>query len=101
MVSGEQGMGRFEARGCYEARHQHEGKGEPVANYSLLIVDERRTLEVAAANCGEALEAFGKELGQSLSLEDSDGAVYRHLLDEWQIGPHWVNHTISVYGTTT
>jgi hypothetical protein len=70
-----------------------------VAYYSLLIVDEKRTLEIAAANRGEALQAFGEKLGQSLSLEDSDGAVARHLLDEGQIGPHWVNHTVSVFAT--
>ena len=70
-----------------------------MAYYSLLIVDKQKTLEAAAANCGEALKVFGKELGQSLSLEDSDGAVARHLLDEWQVGPHWVNHTISVFAT--
>jgi hypothetical protein len=74
-------------------------RGEPVAYYSLLIVGDQKTLEVATADCGEALQAFGKELGQSLSLEDSDGAVARHLLDEWQVGPHWVNHTISVFAT--
>jgi hypothetical protein len=74
-------------------------KEEPMAYYSLLIVEEQKILEVAAANRGEALQAFGQKLGQSLSLEGSDGAVARHLLDEWQIGPHWVNHTVSVFAT--
>jgi hypothetical protein len=70
-----------------------------MAHYSLLIVNEQKTIAVTAANLSEALQALGEKLGQSLSLEDSDGAVARYLLDEWQIGPHWVNHTVSVFAT--
>jgi hypothetical protein len=72
-----------------------------MAYYSLLIVDEHKELHATAANCGDALEGFGKELGQRLSLQDSDAAVARYLMDEWQVGPHWVNHTISVFATPT
>ena len=47
----------------------------------------------------EALVIFGKELGVKLTLEGADAPPY--LLDEWEIGPHWVNPTIPVYRART
>ena len=71
-----------------------------MAYYSLLIVDEQRSLSTAARDRSEALAIFGKELGLRLTLEDSNAAAAGYLLDEWESGPHWVNHHIPVFATS-
>jgi hypothetical protein len=66
--------------------------------YSLLIADKQKTLLTSAGDRSEALAIFGKELGLKLTLED-DGCVAQYLLDEWQVNPHWLNHTIPVFAS--
>jgi hypothetical protein len=68
-----------------------------MAYYSLLIVDQNKTLSTPAQDRIEALAIFGKELDLKLTLENSDGVIASYLLDEWEVGPHWVNHTIPVF----
>ena len=70
-----------------------------MAFYDLLIVNEQKHLATVARDQSEALSNFGKELGLHLSLDDSDSAFAVYFLDEWQIGPHFVNPTIPVYAT--
>ena len=65
--------------------------------YNLLIVDQNKTLSTPARDRSEALAIFGRELDLNLTHEDSEQAVARYLLDEWEVGPHWVNPTIPVY----
>jgi hypothetical protein len=64
--------------------------------YYSLLTDTDKTLSASAGDRSEALAVFGKELGQKLSLEDSDAAVV-YLLDEWQEQHHFVNHHIRVF----
>ena len=66
--------------------------------YNLQIVGQHKTLSTPAGDRKEALAIFGKELGLKLTLENSNAAVISYLLDEWEIGPHWVNPTIPVFG---
>jgi excisionase family DNA binding protein len=66
--------------------------------YNLQIVGQHKTLSTPAGDRKEALAIFGKELGLKLTLENSNTAVISYLLDEWEIGPHWVNPTIPVFG---
>lgn len=65
--------------------------------YSLLIVDQHKTLSTPAGDRPEALAIFGKELGVKLTLEEPAGAVATYLLDEWWDRSHFVNHTIPVF----
>jgi hypothetical protein len=65
--------------------------------YSLLIVNQHKTLSTPASDRPEALAIFGKELGVKLTLEEPATAVASYLLDEWEVGPHWVNPTIPVF----
>jgi hypothetical protein len=67
--------------------------------YSLLAVDTNKTLSTPARDRSEAFALFEKELGMKLALEDSDAVVACCLLDEWEVGPHWVNHHIRVFAT--
>ena len=73
----------------------------PMPFYNLLVVETNQTLATPAPDKGYALAIFGKKLGQKLSLRDSDGAVARYLLDDWECGPHWVKPTIPVFATPT
>jgi len=70
-----------------------------MAFYDLEIVDQQRHLSASAPDRGEALAIFGKELGLQLSLEDTDEAFAVYLLDEWEVGPHFVDPTIRVFAT--
>ena len=65
--------------------------------YTLLIVDQHKTISTPARDRGEALAIFGKELGLKLTLEGTDMDVVSCLLDEWEVGPHWTNPTIPVF----
>ncbi|WGR94798.1 hypothetical protein MTX26_01780 [Bradyrhizobium sp. ISRA443] len=65
--------------------------------YFNLQIENNRTLSTPAQDRREALAIFGKELGQTLTLEDPGSSATAYLLDEWTIGPHWVNPTIPVY----
>ena len=66
--------------------------------YSLLIVDQHKSLSTPAGDRAEALAIFGKELGVNLTLDNDGVAVADYLMDEWwQTGPHWVNPTIPVF----
>jgi hypothetical protein len=71
-----------------------------MAFFDLLIVDQQKHLPAVAGDRTEALTIFGEQLGQKLSLEDSDEACDFYLLDEWTSGPHCVNPTIPVFATT-
>jgi hypothetical protein len=64
--------------------------------YYSLLTDTDKTLSPPAGDRNEALAVFGKELGQKLSLEDSDSAVV-YLLDEWQEQHQFVNHHIRIF----
>ena len=68
--------------------------------YNLLIVDSHRTLSTPAKDRSDALAIFGKELNLKLTLEGHDAAAVPYLLDEWEIGPHWVNPTIPVFAAS-
>jgi hypothetical protein len=68
-----------------------------VTYYNLLIVDQQRTLATPARDRSEALAIFGKELDLNLTLEGGDAVAVPYLLDEWEVGPHWVNPTIPVF----
>lgn len=65
--------------------------------YNLKIVNENKTLSTPAADRSEALAIFGKELGLRFTLKGNDAAPIQYLLDEWEIGPHWVNPHIPVF----
>ena len=65
--------------------------------YNLLIVNKGKTLSTPAMDRSHALSIFGKELGIKLMLEGGDMVSVAYLLDEWEIGPHWVNCTIPLY----
>jgi hypothetical protein len=67
--------------------------------FNLLIVDQHKTLSTPAMDRREALAIFGKELGLKLTLENSNAVIASYLLDEWEVGPHWVNPTIPVFAT--
>ena len=69
-----------------------------MTNYNLQLVGHHKTLSTPARDRTEALAIFGKELGLKLTLENSHAAVASYLLDEWEVGPHWVNPTIPVFG---
>ena len=64
--------------------------------YDLLVVDENRILATAAKDREEALEIFGEELEQHLTLIEQDTPA-SYMLDEWHQSPHWVNPTIPVF----
>jgi hypothetical protein len=66
-----------------------------VPYYNLLIIDQHKTLSTPALDRNHALAIFGDEIGVKLTLEGDAAAAY--LLDEWEIGPHWVNPTIPVF----
>jgi hypothetical protein len=68
--------------------------------YDLLVVGQHKTLNTPASNCSEALAIFGKELNLKFTLEGGDKATVSYLLDEWEVGPHWVNPTIPVFVAT-
>jgi hypothetical protein len=68
-----------------------------VTYYNLLIVTQNKVLSTPAEDRSEALTIFGKELDLKLSLESDDGVSVPYLLDEWEVGPHWVNPTIPVF----
>jgi hypothetical protein len=53
--------------------------------------------DTSALDRSEALATFGKELGLNLVLFNAVVASY--LLDEWEVGPHWANHTIPIFAT--
>jgi hypothetical protein len=55
--------------------------------------------DTSALDRSEALATFGKELGLNLVLFDSDAVVASYLLDEWEVGPHSVNHTVPIFAT--
>jgi len=65
--------------------------------YNLLIVERQETLATPAMNCAEALAIFGKTLGVRLILDQGDKPSAPYLLDEWEVGPHFVNCTIPVF----
>jgi hypothetical protein len=65
--------------------------------YNLRVED--RTLSTPARDRGEALALFGKELCLKLTLDEPDTVAALYLMDEWEIGPHWVNPTIPVFAT--
>lgn len=66
-------------------------------HYSLLVGEKPDPLLTSAGDRSEALAIFEKELGCKLTLEDDDTCFVRYLLDEWDVGPHWVNHHIPVF----
>jgi hypothetical protein len=68
--------------------------------YDLLIVDQHKTLHTPARDRSDALAIFGKELNRRFTLEGGDAAAVSYLLDEWEVGPHWVNPTIPVFVAT-
>jgi hypothetical protein len=63
--------------------------------YNLRVED--RTLSTPARDRGEALALFGKELRLNLTFDEPDTVAALYLMDEWEIGPHWVNPTIPVF----
>ena len=63
--------------------------------YNLLVPGARGALSTPANSRAEALAIFGKEIRKTLSLEGEAPAPY--LLDEWEVGPHWINPTILVF----
>src|SRR5271156_5008252 len=65
--------------------------------YYSLLIEPGKTLSSPALDRQDALDLFGKELGLTLSVEDLGKAVAPYLLDEWEGGPHWVNHRIPVF----
>ena len=66
--------------------------------YSLLIVDQHKTLATPARDRPDALAIFGKELGIKLTLEAPPMGGPQYLLDErWEVGPYLVNPTIPVF----
>lgn len=65
--------------------------------FNLLIVDQQKTLSSAAQDRIDALTIFGKELGIKFTFEGNAANAPNYLLDEWWIGPHWVNPTIPIY----
>jgi hypothetical protein len=65
--------------------------------YNLLIADQNKTLSTPARDQHEALAIFGKELGVKLTQGEPGTVVATYLLDEWEVGPHWVNPTIAVF----
>jgi hypothetical protein len=67
--------------------------------FSLLDVDQNKKSSASASDQDEALAVLGKEIGMDLSLKDSEAVVACYLLDEWEAGPHWVDHHIRVFGT--
>lgn len=67
--------------------------------YTLLVVDEHKTLHTPARDRNDALLIFGKELGCKLTFEEPADAVATYLLDEWEHSPHWTNPTIPVFAT--
>jgi len=67
--------------------------------YNLLIVGQHKTLSTPARDRSEALAIFGKQLGLKLILDGANAVVVPYLLDEWEVGPHWVNPTIPVFAT--
>jgi hypothetical protein len=70
-----------------------------MAYYSILIVDDQKTLSTPARDRLEAISIFGKDLGLRLTLEDN-GSIPGYLLDEWESGARWVKHTIPVFVAT-
>lgn len=69
--------------------------------YDLQIVNQQRSLSTPAEDRDEALAIFGRQLGQKLSLEDSDAVVAVYLLGESEVSLHYVNPTIRVFATAT
>jgi hypothetical protein len=66
-------------------------------NYNLLILDQQKTIATPAMDCADALAIFGKNLGVKLTLDQGDMPYAPYRLDEWEVGPHWVNCTIPVF----
>ena len=64
--------------------------------YDLRIVDQHSTLATVAKDRSEALAIFGTELGLKLAMANQGAVDAPYLLDEWEIGPHWVNPTLPV-----
>ena len=69
--------------------------------FNLKIVDRNQTLATPASDRSEALAIFGFELGVKLTLEEPAGTIAPYLLDEWAVGPHWVDCTIPVFAAPT
>jgi hypothetical protein len=65
-------------------------------NYSLVFVGEGKSLSTSALNKADALSQFSKQLGYILT-EDENDTTTDLLMDEWEVGPHWVNPTIPVF----
>ncbi|MCC8977583.1 hypothetical protein [Bradyrhizobium acaciae] len=68
--------------------------------YFSLQIENNRMLSTPAQDRCEALAIFGKELSLMLTSEDPGLSATTYLLDEWTIGPHWVNPTIPIYATS-
>lgn len=87
------------ARTARFVRTQFRGQAGQMAYYTLLVEPQHKTLSTPAADRTEALAIFGKELGVKLTLEASNTDFATYLLDEWEVGPHWVNPHIPVFAT--
>jgi hypothetical protein len=72
-----------------------------MAFFNLLVVDQNRLLSTPASDRALALAIFEYELGVQLTLDEPSEGATRYLLDEWEVGPHWVNPTIPVFVAPT
>jgi hypothetical protein len=57
--------------------------------FTLLILDQQKTLSTSARDRKDALAIFGKQLGINFTFEGGDTDVVSYVLDEWESGPHW------------
>lgn len=65
--------------------------------YTLVTASTGKHLHALAADRVDALRNFSKELGQTLSLEETVDTTDSYLMDEWWNNPHWTNPKIPVY----
>jgi hypothetical protein len=65
--------------------------------YNLEIKHDNKILSTPALDREHALEIFGKELGVKLTFENKKQLAQLYLLDEWEVGPHWINPHIPVF----